>query len=152
METHLGGQWLGMRGPRYLPRLHFVLQGVETCVVSIIVQVCWSYGSRAQNGRRKNFLGTRPSLLSQFIDFFCPTSFSIFWRMFIYTHVCCVQTVYELRLLTNNIASDTFLHKSGAVTGRIRDVGQSNLLSLFHAGKSSNSSYFHIFFLMALLE
>jgi len=36
-------------------------------------------------------------------------------NMCIYTHICCVQNVYELPLLPYKTASDTFLHKSGAV-------------------------------------
>jgi hypothetical protein len=35
--------------------------------------------------------------------------------MCIYAQSDCVETVYELPLLPNNTASETFLHKSGAV-------------------------------------
>jgi len=36
--------------------------------------------------------------------------------MYVYIHIPdCVQTVYELPLLPNNTASETFLHKSGEV-------------------------------------
>ena len=68
---------------------------------------------------------------------FCPTSFSILWRIYIYSiyiYICvcvcarvcvcthththapdCVEIVYEIPLLSNNTASETFLHESGAV-------------------------------------
>ena len=36
----------------------------------------------------------------------------------VYTHLSdCVEVVYELPLLPNNTASETFLHKSGEVRG-----------------------------------
>jgi hypothetical protein len=63
-----------------------------------------------------------------------------------------IEILYDLPLLSNNTASDTFLQKLGAVTGRIRDIEQNDLLSSFQAGSSSNPSYFPIFFLIALLE
>jgi len=46
-----------------------------------------------------------------FLLFLCPTSAS-YIRIF-----DGVETVYELPLLPNNTASETFLHKSGAVRG-----------------------------------
>ena len=66
--------------------------------------------------------------------------------LYLYIHISdCVQTVYELSLLPNNTANETFLHKSGAVrsvdwifivrgaglavTGPIRDIGQNVLQS-----------------------
>ena len=50
------------------------------------------------------------------VSFFCPTSIPILWRTCVHTHVSdCIETVYELPLLPNNTASETFLHKSGAV-------------------------------------
>jgi hypothetical protein len=79
-----------------------------------------------------------------------------------------VQTVYELPLPPNNTASETFLHKSGAVqsvdwifiigvpappvTGRIRDIGQNVLQSSFETGSSSSHSYLHIFFLITFFK
>ena len=60
-----------------------------------------------------------------------------------YIHISdCVKIAYELPLLPNNTASETFLHKSGAmmsvdwdagvaVTGRIRDIEQNLLQSSF---------------------
>ena len=50
--------------------------------------------------------------------FFCPTRVSKLWRMCVYTYIHisdCLQTVYELPLLPNNTASETFLYKSGAL-------------------------------------
>jgi hypothetical protein len=63
-----------------------------------------------------------------------------------------MEIVNDLPLLSNNTASDTFLHKLGAVAGRICDIEQNDFLSSFQAGSSSNPSYFPIFFLIALLE
>jgi len=38
---------------------------------------------------------------------FCPTRVSILWRIWVYIHIFkCTETVYELLLLSNNIASD----------------------------------------------
>jgi hypothetical protein len=66
--------------------------------------------------RVERFLGTRDSLLSQFLNFFCSTSVSILWRTRICIHISdCVETVYKLPLLPNETASEIFLHKSGAV-------------------------------------
>ena len=46
----------------------------------------------------------------------CPTSVSIFWRICIYLRNCdSVQIVYQVQLLTNNTACESFLHKSGAL-------------------------------------
>ena len=96
---------------------------------------------------RKDVLGTRHSLLSHFFKYvFCPSSVCILWRIYVYIHISdCVETVYELPLLPNNTVSETFMCKSGAarsvhwmfyhwaaglaVSGRIRDVGQSVLQS-----------------------
>jgi hypothetical protein len=50
------------------------------------------------------------------IFLFYPNSLSVFWRIGAFTHMSgCVETVYELPLLLNIGASETFLHKSGAV-------------------------------------
>jgi hypothetical protein len=68
--------------------------------------------------------------------FLYPTSVSILWRTYAQIHISdCVQTAYELPLLPNNNASETFLHKSRAVksiewgldlavSGRTRDTGK----------------------------
>ena len=74
-----------------------------------------TYGTRAQNGAREDSLGTRRSLLSQLFSC-CPTSVCILWRICLYIYISDrVETVCELLLLPNNTASETFLHKSGAV-------------------------------------
>jgi hypothetical protein len=86
-----------------------------------------------------------------------------------YTHIFdCVEIVYELLLLLNNTASETFLHKSGAlrsvdwifitgevglaVTGRIRSIGQYTLHTSFHTGSIISPKFCHIFFLIPFLE
>jgi hypothetical protein len=54
--------------------------------------------------------------LSNCLNFFHPTSVSIMWRICACMHVTdCIVTVYELPLLPNNTASETFLHKWGTV-------------------------------------
>jgi hypothetical protein len=85
-----------------------------------------------------------------------------------YTHTSdCVQTVYELPLLPNNTANETYFHKSWAVrgvawkfsdkdagltvSGWIRDIGQNVLKSSLQTGSSTSPSYFQIFFLIAFL-
>ena len=54
-----------------------------------------------------------------FFYLLCPNSSCILWRICVYiythTHIYYVETVYELPLLPNNSASETFLHKSGEV-------------------------------------
>jgi hypothetical protein len=71
-------------------------------------------GTHAQNGTRKDFLGTRNSLMCQVV--LCPSSLPILWRMCVcvYTHIC-VEFVFESPLLPDNTASGTFSHKSGSV-------------------------------------
>jgi hypothetical protein len=69
--------------------------------------------------------------------FFCFISFVRLICVYIHIHDC-VETVYELPLLPNNTARETFLHNQErcevwldiyhwgaglAVTGRIRDIG-----------------------------
>jgi len=91
-------------------------------------------------------------------------------NMCVYTCILhCIEIVYELTLLPNNIACETFLHKhtdirrafcilitgpaaSLAVTRRIHDIGQNILQSSFQTGSSSSLSYCHIFFLISLVE
>ena len=53
-----------------------------------LVQGRRTNGTRDQNGTRKDFLGTRHSLLTLFFYFFCSTSVSIFWRIYIYIYMC----------------------------------------------------------------
>ena len=76
----------------------------------------------------------------------------------------CIEIACELWLLPNNTGSETLLHKSGvvrsvhwifitgAVTGRILDVGQNVLRYVYQTGSSSSHSYCHNFFLIAFLD
>jgi hypothetical protein len=68
-------------------------------------------------GMRKDFPGTHHSLLfHSFLSFFCLTSVSVLWRIFVYIHISnYIENVYELQLITNNAGRVTFLHKSGVV-------------------------------------
>ena len=51
-----------------------------------------------------------------FFNFFCPISICILWSICVCIHISdCLQNVLELLVLTNNTASETLLHKSGAV-------------------------------------
>ena len=51
-----------------------------------------------------------------YLEFLLPTSVSILWRISVHIYISdCLQAVYELPLLPNNTASETFLHKSAAV-------------------------------------
>ena len=51
-----------------------------------------------------------------FFYFFCPISVSILWRICVYTHFWLrIEIVYEVPLVPNNTASETFLHKSRAM-------------------------------------
>jgi len=95
----------------------------------------------------------------------CPISISVLWRIYvcmyvyIYIHIYiyisdCIESVYELPLLPNNTASETFLHKSRrdakywldiyqwgtglAVTGRIHNNGRKVLQPYFQTGRSSS--------------
>jgi len=89
--------------------------------------------------------------------------------VYVYVHISdCLEIAYELLLLANNTASETFLHKSGAVrsadywifitsaglavNGRIRDSGQNVLQFSFQTGSSNSPSYFHIFCIIAFLD
>ena len=95
----------------------------------------WTYGTWTQNGMQKDFLGMWHSLLSLFFLFHLPDQHLDIVKktcvcvcvyvcacMCVCTCTCtytyidiCVRTVYELPLPPNNTASETFLHKSGAV-------------------------------------
>jgi hypothetical protein len=68
--------------------------------------------------RRKISLSRVTHCCPNFLNIFCSTSVSILWRICICIciHISdCVEIVYELLLLPNNSASETFAHKSGAV-------------------------------------
>ena len=85
-----------------------------------------------------------------------------------YIHISdCIQTVYEVPLLPNNTAVKHFYTNRSdvkcqldiyhwgaglAVTGRIRDIGQTVLQCSFKTGSSSSPSYCHILLLIAFLD
>jgi hypothetical protein len=95
--------------------------------LSCLAQCCRTYGTRTQNGTRKDFLDAQYSPLSNFFCyFFWPTCFAILWRicvyvctyiyMYIYLYISdCVESVYELPLIPNNTASEIILHTLGAL-------------------------------------
>ena len=74
-------------------------------------------GTRAQSGDRYGSGTLHPGqVLRCSLPLLSPQSLYIVKYMCIYTLISdTVQTVYELPLLPNNTASETFLHKSGAV-------------------------------------
>jgi hypothetical protein len=115
----------------------------------------------------------RHSLISHCIYFFIPTSARILWRIRARARVCtrkcdCVETVYKLSLLPNTSATETFLHKSGAVRSVWVDIiievrawlrlveyvtmDKTWYNLLFEQEVVAAPSYFHIFFLITFLE
>ena len=64
---------------------------------------------------RKDILGRRHSLMHCFLFIVYDQHFYTVKNMCVYAQSDCVETVYELPLLLNNTASETFLHKLGAV-------------------------------------
>jgi hypothetical protein len=73
-----------------------------------------TYGTCAQNGTRKDSLVTRHLLLSRLLVLLPDKRLYIETCMRIHTHIHipdCVDTVYELPVLPNNTAGETFLHK-----------------------------------------
>ena len=68
---------------------------------------------------RKDFFSTRHSLLSPppffLVSFAWLASLYCEECVCLYTHGDCVEIVYELSLLPNNIVSEIFLHKLGVV-------------------------------------
>jgi hypothetical protein len=95
----------------------------------------------------------------------------IYIYIYIYRYIfACVETVYyELPLLLNNTASETFLHKSGAVLsvdwifiigtqaqrwwlGKYMILDKMFYNLLFKQEVVTAPSYFHIFFLITFLE
>ena len=69
-----------------------------------------AFGTRAQNGARKDYLVTRYKLLSQFVLLLLPDQrLYIVNNICIYTHIShCVQTIHELPWLPNNNAKEIF--------------------------------------------
>jgi len=138
------------------------------------VQCYRTYGTLAQNGTRELSLACDIHCCPNTFYFFCWTSVSMLWRIYIYIHTYihthlseCVETVYELPLLPSNTANKTFkktersakcwldIYYWGAglaVTGHIHDIGQNVLQSPCQTGSSSSPSYCHIFFLIAFHE
>jgi len=52
---------------------------------------------------------------SIFLNFFAQSA-PLYCEEYVYIHISdCVEIVYEVPLVPNNTASETFLHKSGAV-------------------------------------
>ena len=129
-----------------------------------------TYGTHAQNGKRKDFLGTLHSPLSKFFYyflFFCPTRVSILWIICMCMCVCvcvCIHTHTYLtpyRLYMNyrryqiilpvkhftQIGSgrkcwlDMYHLVAGqAVTGPKRDIGQNALKYYFQTGSNISPS------------
>ena len=96
------------------------------CLITIEIISKWKIRqSLHQNlrpyGKLKDIHATWYPLLAQFLFYlFFPTSVSILLRIvvciYMYIHISdCVETVYELPLLPNNTASETFFQKSEAV-------------------------------------
>jgi len=82
----------------------------ERAICSLVTLVLdWrTFGTRAQNG-------TRYSLLSLFLFLLPDQRLYIVNNICIYTHIDCVQTVYELPLLPNDTAVKHFYTvRSGA--------------------------------------
>jgi hypothetical protein len=107
-----------------------------------------------------------------FFYFVRAAGFPVLWRecvcVCIHVHISAYRLyVYELSLLPNKTASETFLHKSVAVRSAdwifiigvlawrwlsIRDIGQNVLQCSIQTGSSSSPSYFQVSFFTALLE
>ena len=70
----------------------------------------------AQNGRREDLHGTQHSLLSQFFFISLAQPASLYCEQYVYIYISdCIDIVYELLLLPNNTASETFLYKLGGL-------------------------------------
>ena len=137
---------------------------------SRLSQGCRTYSSSAQNGTRKNFLGPRHSLLSQFFltSFARPPSEYCKEHVYIYTHYLtayrlymnyrCYQITLQWHIFTQIRSGakcwlDIYRWGAGlAVAGRIRDIGQKVLESSFQTGSRSSHSYCHILLLITFLE
>ena len=93
------------------PFLHRPTSRMKTYADSLVLrQGFWTSGAHARNGKRHSLLPPPP-----FFKFFCPTSVCILW-ICVHMHMSdCVQTVYEVPLLSNSTASATFLNKLRAM-------------------------------------
>jgi hypothetical protein len=122
---------------------------------------CQTYGTRAQNGKQKDFLVRRLLMPSQFCFIYFVQPASLYCEEYVYIDTSdCVENAYGLPLLPNDTANKIFLLKIGsgakccldiyhwgaslAVTGRIPDIGQ-NVLVFFSNRNSSSPSYCQIF-------
>ena len=128
------------------------------------------YNARAQKGKRKDFLGTRHLLLSQFFIYFSrpaslnceehvyiqPYTYVIEYRL--YLNYLCYKIILRVKhFYTNRSGAKCWLdiYNWGAdlaVTGPIHDNGHEVLKSTFQTGSSSIAIYFHIFTLIAFLR
>jgi len=139
------------------------------------------HNGRKSPRRLKPIVGCNASKRRRSISMLWRIGIYIYIYIYIYTHTHthihthththihisdCLGIVYDLPLLPKDTGSETFLHRSGAVqsvdyiyhwgaslavTGPIRDTGQNVLQFSFHTESSSSPTYFHIFFLIALL-
>jgi len=130
-------------------------------------QGCWTYRTR------EDFLGTRHSLQSHFINFFCQNSVSILWRIrvyiYIYIYICTYLIAYilymnyrcyEISLRVKHFYTNW--ERCEALTGYLsigrrtggdwENTWHSGLQSHFPIGSRSIPSYFHVFFRIAFLE
>ena len=99
-----------------MTRLYSLFQFWVSCVRSQYWG-CRANGTRAQNGTLKISLARGIHCCPKCF-FLLPNQHPyIVKNMCSYTRILsdCIETVYELPLLPNNTASETFLHKSGAV-------------------------------------
>ena len=103
MKTSCSCRWRG-GGSSYDS---YVIHPFSACIVDDVRQGWRTYGAR------KDFLGSRHSLLANvffFISFARPASLYLEEYMYIYTYTylsVCVETAYELLLLSNKTASET---------------------------------------------
>jgi hypothetical protein len=119
-------------------------------------------------GTQKCFLGTRHSLLSQFLYIFSPTGVSIVKNIYLYTLAWLREDFIWITVATKYYSGRnnfTQIESGGkcwlviyhwcsdlAATGRICDSGQRVLKFSLQTGRSSSPSSCHIFFPIAFLE
>jgi hypothetical protein len=102
-----------------------------------VEQGWWPYGTSAKIGTTKDFLGTRHSLLYQYVISFARPRVSVFSRTHtyltayrLYMNYRCYQTTLQWNIFKQIGSSakcwlDIYHWGAGlAVTGRIRDIGQ----------------------------
>ena len=125
-------------------RRHSVTEPHTRWRICVTMATLW----QQQDGGYMLFYIFNSTVVDWTIFFCCPTSVIILWRICAYIHISDrVETVrvYELPLIRNNTASETFFTQIGsgakcwlnichwgaglAVNGRIRDNGQNVLVS-----------------------